>query len=92
MVPAKMIDRLEAYGFSAIMVDRRGFADGGRELLQGLADAGRRVILDEPGRRRAVVRLQPRAPARLPDRAPRFGEGAGAEPGPGEGHEAHPSS
>jgi len=75
MVPAKMIDRLEAYGFSAIVVDRRGLADGGVALLQGLAGAGRPVILDEAGGSRAVVRLQPRMPARLPDRAPRFGEG-----------------
>jgi hypothetical protein len=33
------------------------------------------VIFEEAGRSRAVVRLKPRAPARPPDGAPRFGAG-----------------
>lgn len=75
MVPAKMVDRLEGYGFSGIVVDRRAYADSGRSLLAGLAETGRAVAFDEAGGGRAVVRLSPRSPARLPESAPRLGEG-----------------
>ncbi len=75
MLPAKMVDRLEGYGFSGIVVDRRAYADSGRSLLAGLAGAGRTVAFDEVGGGRAVVRLSPRSPARLPEGAPRLGEG-----------------
>jgi hypothetical protein len=75
MAPAKMVARLEEYGFSGVIVDRRAYVDGGEALLAGFANAGRPVALDEPGGGRAFVRLKPRAPARLPDRAPRMGEG-----------------
>jgi phosphoglycerol transferase len=75
MAPAKMVDRLEEYGFSGVVVDRRGYADGGRSLLSGFAEAGRNPLVDEEGGGRAFVRLSPRAPARVPESAPRFGDG-----------------
>jgi hypothetical protein len=75
MAPAKMVDRLESYGFSGLLVDRRAYLDGGRELLGGLAAAGRPITIDEEGRGRAFVRLQPRAPARLPETSPQLGAG-----------------
>jgi hypothetical protein len=75
MTPARMVERLEDYGFSALVVDRRGYADGGKELILGLAAAGRPVAFDEEGEARALVRLNPRNPARLPDTAPVLGDG-----------------
>jgi len=75
MSPSLMIDRLEGYGFSAIVVDRLAYPDGGTSLLESLAAAGRPVTIEEEGRGRAFVRLVPRAPARLPASAPRPGEG-----------------
>jgi hypothetical protein len=33
--------RLEALGFAGLIVNRKGFADGGAEWLEGLAAAGR---------------------------------------------------
>jgi hypothetical protein len=73
--PAKMVDRLEGYGFSALVVDRRAYADSGRSLLSGVLEAGRTITFDEPGGGRALVRLLPRAPALLPESAPRLGAG-----------------
>jgi hypothetical protein len=75
MTPSKMIDRLEDYGFSGLVVDRRGYADGGRALILGLAAAGHPIAFDEEGEARAIVRLLPRNPARLPDTAPVLGDG-----------------
>jgi hypothetical protein len=75
MLPAKMVDRLEGYGFSGIVVDRRAYPDGGHSLLSGLTDAGRIIAIDELGGGRAFVRLLPRAPALLPESAPRLGDG-----------------
>ena len=74
LAPTKMLDRLEGYGFSGVLVDRRGYADGGHALLTGFTEAGRPIVVDEPGGR-VFVRLQPRAPVRLPESAPRMGEG-----------------
>jgi hypothetical protein len=83
MSPSLMIDRLEGYGFSAIVVDRLAYPDGGTSLLDALAAAGRPVTIDEEhGRGRAFVRLVPRAPARLPATAPRPGKGWYGRPQP----------
>jgi hypothetical protein len=82
MSPAKVVDRLEGYGFSGVVVDRRAYADGGRDLLSGFAEAGRPVTFDEAGGGRAFVRLVPRAPALLPESAPRLGEGWYGRPKP----------
>lgn len=75
MLPSKMVDRLEGYGFSGVVVDRRAYADGGHNLLSGFADAGRTIVVDEVGGGRAFVRLVARAPALLPESAPRLGVG-----------------
>jgi hypothetical protein len=73
--PAVMADRLEAYGFSGVVVDRRAYPDAGRALVQGLTDSGRPLVADEAGGGRAFLRLYPRAPARRPESAPRPEEG-----------------
>jgi len=75
MAPPKMVARLEEYGFSGVLVDRRAYADGGERLLAGFTKAGRRILFDEEGGGRAFVRLNPRPEPRLPDAAPRLGEG-----------------
>ncbi len=75
MVPSKMVARLEEYGFSGILVDRRAYPDGGERLLTGFTQAGRRILVDEEGGGRAFVRLEPRPGARLPEAAPRLAEG-----------------
>jgi hypothetical protein len=75
MAPPKMLARLEEYGFSGILLDRRGYADGGERLLTGFTKAGRRILMDEEGGGRAFVRLDPLPGARLPDAGPRLAEG-----------------
>jgi hypothetical protein len=64
--PGEMVDRLERYGFSGIVIGRLGYADRGRELLHGLAAAGRPMLIDDRQGQRAFVPLHPRSPIERP--------------------------
>ena len=75
MPTKKMIDRLETYGFSGLIVDRRGYVDGASALLEEIRGLGRPIVVDDPVRHRALVRLRPSATPRLPSSVPAFGEG-----------------
>jgi hypothetical protein len=43
--PAAMVATLERYGFAAILVNRKGYADGADALLAGLQSAGRGTVI-----------------------------------------------
>lgn len=74
--PAEMVRRLEASGFAAIYVNRKGFADGGQALLAGLAAAGRADRLQGTGGNQVYVFLHPSAQPAAPLAArPTFGAG-----------------
>ena len=62
-------------GFPGSWSTAAPISTAGGELLGGLAAAGRPITIDEEGRGRAFVRLQPRAPARLPKTSPQLGAG-----------------
>jgi len=47
--PLGMVSALERYGFSAILIARSGYVDGGASLLTGLQSAQRSNILAESG-------------------------------------------
>jgi hypothetical protein len=47
--PAGMVAALERYGFSAVLIGRSGYVDGGASLLTGLQSAQRSTILAESG-------------------------------------------
>jgi hypothetical protein len=44
MPPLEMIKKLESYGFGAIMINRSGYLDKGKALIEGFTSAGRLVI------------------------------------------------
>lgn len=63
--PAGMVAALERYGFSAVLIGRSGYVDGGASLLTGLQSAQRSTILAESGDF-ICVGLQPIARPLLP--------------------------
>jgi hypothetical protein len=84
---AEMVRALESYGFAAIYLNRRGFADRGEALLAELAALGRKEQIEGLRREQIVVRLRPAEnPAPPMARTLTFGRGwqrppAGAPPG-----------
>lgn len=84
-VPAKtLLHRLEAYGFGALYINRKGFADHGEGLLKELADLGCNRRIDSPRGQQVVFLLRPKPQPLLP-----FGRtltfGSGWHPGSAEG-------
>jgi len=75
MPTAKMLDRLESYGFSGLIVDRRGYVDDAGALLAEIASLGRPILVDDPATRRVFVRLRPSSTPLLPASVPGFGDG-----------------
>jgi len=43
----EMVATLESYGFSAILLDRKGYEDRGEQLLAELAEAGRPMVFEQ---------------------------------------------
>jgi hypothetical protein len=64
--PAEMIAALERYGFSAIYVNRSGYADRGAALVAGLKAAGRPEVIESPDRDLICVVLHPSPTPELP--------------------------
>jgi hypothetical protein len=62
---AHLVDQLESYGFSAILINRKGYADGGAALLQELESLGKKQIV-EPQREFLCFGLTPLARPVLP--------------------------
>lgn len=59
--PPELIAKLEASGFAAIYINRRGYADNADQLLTALTSAGRPPLLYSPTRQQVLVRLHPAA-------------------------------
>ena len=57
-----MIARLEAGGFQAILINRKGYADNAAALIDGLRDAGRGQTIESARGDLFCVLLQPSAP------------------------------
>lgn len=60
--PAEMIARLEAGGFQAILINRKGYADNAAALIGGLRDTGRGQTIESARGDLFCVLLQPSAP------------------------------
>ncbi len=73
---ATLVRRLEAYGFAALYLNRKGFEDRAQRLLDELAQLGYERRLEGPRGFQVVVFLHPAAEPRLPlGRTLTFGQG-----------------
>jgi phosphoglycerol transferase len=63
---ADMVSALERYGFGAIYINRKGYADNGEDLLKQLAAAGRTNTFEDPARQQVCVALKPSTLPELP--------------------------
>ncbi len=66
--PAAMAAALERIGFAGVLVNRKAYADGGAELRDGLAQAGRQEAWESADRDFLFVRLQPGTNPEPPER------------------------
>jgi phosphoglycerol transferase len=46
--PREIVDHLESAGFGAVIVNRKGYQDGGEKLIEGFREAGKIVAADSP--------------------------------------------
>ena len=69
LAPAEMVERLEASGFSAIWINRQGYADNGKALIDGLRDAGRTDTIESQQGDLVCVLLNPSAHPAIPNPA-----------------------
>src|ERR1051326_4174559 len=66
MPPAEMVATLEKYGFAAIYLNRKGFADGGEGLLKSLAGLGKTKAAEDRQHEQVCVLLNPSPNPELP--------------------------
>jgi hypothetical protein len=66
MQPPEMVATLERYGFSAVYLNRRGFADRAEGLLKNLAVLGKTNIVEDGVHEQVCVALNPSAHPELP--------------------------
>jgi phosphoglycerol transferase len=66
MPAAQMVATLEQYGFSAILINRKGYGDNATNLLNQLAAAGRTVLCEDDAREQVCVALKPSPAPVLP--------------------------
>jgi len=64
--PAEMAEELEKYGFSAIYINRKGYADQGKKLISQLVASGREVICFDSSKEQVCIGLHPSAKPELP--------------------------
>jgi len=72
MEPVRMVSVLESYGFSAIHVNKNGYADKGKSLLEGLRAEGRTQTVESPNGDFVSVILHPSANPLMPLPGPAF--------------------
>lgn len=73
LAPADMATKLEAYGFGAIMINRKGYEDKGARLINAFVSQNRPVVVDNG--ELIAIRLQPAAVPVLPESPPVYSVG-----------------
>ena len=73
--PAEMAQALEAAGFAAIYINRKGYADGGAALIGGLQEAGYNTLIESPANDLICVVIKPSPTPSLPPRPPQYTTG-----------------
>jgi hypothetical protein len=46
--PRELVYSLENAGFGAVIVNRKGYQDGGKKLIEGFLEAGKSIVADSP--------------------------------------------
>ncbi len=64
--PLGLVKKLERFGFAALYLNRKGFADGGEQTVQALRNAGYTRILEGSLKEQYVILLNPRKKRELP--------------------------
>lgn len=64
--PQQMVNALERYGFSAIYLNRKGFADQGESLIKQLSALGKNQIIDDELHEQVCIVLTPVPTPELP--------------------------
>ncbi|MFH2139915.1 MAG: hypothetical protein ABII63_03880 [Pseudomonadota bacterium] len=77
--PGEMAKKLESYGFGVIMINRKGYVDGGRALIDKLITEGKFVIAENKDL--VALKLRPAITPVEIDKAPEFGKGWSADEG-----------
>ena len=77
--PSDMANKLESYGFGVIMVNRKGYTDSGKSIIDGLIASGRSVIADSNDL--IALRLQPLTSPIAIDLSPEFSRGWSVDEG-----------
>jgi hypothetical protein len=67
LVPADMAGALERMGFAGLLVNRKAYPDGGLELKEALAAAGRSEAWESTDHDFLFIQLQPAAQPEAPD-------------------------
>jgi hypothetical protein len=70
-----LVDTLERAGFSAIYINREGYADSGAALVSGLQQAGRAEVIESPAGDLVCVLLHAATKPELPESPPGFSAG-----------------
>jgi hypothetical protein len=64
--PPEMIAALESYGFTAICLERKGYADNGAQIIDAFQRAGRGIAFESSTNELLCIPLQPAARPLLP--------------------------
>ena len=72
-----MAEKLESYGFQVIMINKKGYLDGGQDLIKELVAAGKPLIAENQDL--IALRLSPSSTRSDIDLWPRFGNGWSAD-------------
>ncbi len=75
--PLAMAAKLESYGFQVIMINKKGYLDGGQELIKELVAGGKRMIAENQDL--VAFRLSPSSSRSDIDLWPSFGNGWSAD-------------
>jgi hypothetical protein len=73
--PEQMLATLEGHGFSAIQLNRAGYADRGRAVIEALRRSGRDQVIESPAGDLVAILLHPSQQPRLPEVTMTFGRG-----------------
>lgn len=71
--PSELVSKLESYGFGVVMINRKGYVDGGKSLIEGMTAEGKSIIAESKDL--VALRLHPSSSPEVIDSWLSFGAG-----------------